>query len=175
MVSAIFAAALLTSPQDASYPAYITEKTLYADNDFRGKEAPKMEIETWMHKKAPDMKGKVVMVDFWATWCGPCRASIPELNEWQKHFEKDLVIVGLSDEPKDTITKFMEGTAMNYHVANDTQGRLKKIVGVKGIPHAMIITPDNIVRWQGFPGSAEDKLTTAKIEQIISAWKASQK
>ena len=51
MVSAIFAAALLTSPQDANYPTYVKDKELYAANDFRGKSAPKIEVEAWLNGK----------------------------------------------------------------------------------------------------------------------------
>lgn len=59
--------------------------------------APELKVAEWVSKK-PDTKGKFVLVDFWATWCGPCRKAIPELNELQKQFKDNLVVIGISDE-----------------------------------------------------------------------------
>lgn len=154
------------------YPPVVTAKKLYAKNDYRGKKAPEFVVGEWIHKGNPNMKGKVVVVDFWATWCGPCKALIPEMNKWAKKFEKDVVFIGISDEAKETVTKFQQGTPMNYPQALDSQKRMSKALGVEGIPHVMVISPDGIVRWQGFPGSSEDPLTEEKIQQVIDASKA---
>ncbi len=154
------------------FPPIVKEKELYAKNDYRGKKAPEFVVGEWIHQGNPNMKGKVVVVDFWATWCGPCRALIPKMNTWAKKFEKDVVFVGLSDEPKDTVTKFQADTPMNYPQAIDSDKRMSKALGVQGIPHVMVISPDGIVRWQGFPGSKEDPLTEEKIQQIVDASKS---
>ncbi|MBX3118915.1 MAG: TlpA family protein disulfide reductase [Fimbriimonadaceae bacterium] len=170
----VVALPVIAQPKDDGYPAIVTEKTLYAKNDFRGKKAPKLEVEEWLTGKAPAMKGKVIFIDFWATWCGPCKALIPEMNEWAEKFKDDMVMIGISDEKSEVVSKFMEGTKMKYHVAIDTQKRTSKELGVQGIPHVMIITPDGIVRWQGFPGEKADKLTEEKLKQIIDTAKASK-
>ncbi len=167
--------AILTAQQPAAYPPIVTAKTLYAKTDLRGKSAPKLVVESWLTGDAPATKGKIMLIDYWATWCGPCRAVIPELGEWQEKFKDDLVVIGISDEPVETVSGFMKDTKMAYNVAVDTQKRMSKILGVQGIPHVMIVTPDGIVRWQGFPGSTEDPLTTEKVAQIIAAWKAHAK
>lgn len=153
------------------YPA-AKSKQLYADKDFRGKQAPKLQVEKWIGGKAPDTKGKVVLIDFWATWCGPCRRLIPELNGFQKKFQDDLVVIGLSDESADTLEAFKKSNAMDYYVGTDTARAMKDKIGVKGIPHVMIITPDNVVRWQGFPSLGDDPLTEETIARIIAASKA---
>ena len=156
------------------YPPIVTEKDLYAENDFRGKKSPKLDFGQVLSDKKIDTKGKIVLVDYWATWCGPCRALIPELNEFTEKFKDDLVIVGLSDEEPATVQKFMKETKMNYHVTTDPKASMKSKLGVIGIPHVMVVTPDGIVRWQGWPQDPKDKLTEGKIQQIIDAWKASQ-
>jgi thiol-disulfide isomerase/thioredoxin len=160
---------------EPTYPTYVKEKTLYAKKDFRGLKAPKFVVETWLAGGDPKTKGKVVVIDFWATWCPPCRALIPEMNGWAKKFAKDVVFIGVSNEPTETVKKFMGDTKMEYSVAIDTKKRMSEELGVQGIPHVMIISADGIVRWQGFPGSQEDPLTAEKIQQIVEASKAGVK
>jgi cytochrome c biogenesis protein CcmG, thiol:disulfide interchange protein DsbE len=150
-----------------NYPAIVTDKKLYAKNDIRGNAAPTFEVKEWLSGAAPDTKGKVVLIDFWATWCPPCRELIPELNGYQKKFGKDLVVIGVSDEDADTIKAFMKTHKMEYNVAIDPDNKMYNNIGISGIPHVLVITPDNIVRWQGFPQTDEDELTEEKIAQII--------
>ncbi len=176
VVSVVLAVPVLVSlvawKGSSEFPKYVTNKTLYAKNDFRGKEFKNLQFGKVLSGSIPaakDLKGKVLLIDFWATWCGPCRAVIPEMNEWKTKFENDLVIVGVSNEKPEVIQEFMKGTKMNYAVTTDIDKTMSKILGVEGIPHVLIISQDSIVRYQGFPSQAEDKLTTEKLEQIIKA------
>lgn len=157
------------SPAPA-WPAH-KQKRLFAKNDFRGKQAPKFAVERWIGEE-PKRDGKVVLIDFWATWCAPCRALIPELNELQSKFKDDLVVVGVSDESYDKVKAFMDKTKVSYPMAIDTKAAMKNALAVDGIPHVMVIDSTGVVRWQGFPQSGEDKLTEAVLKQIIDADKA---
>lgn len=156
-------------PVKAEFPEKKAKK-LYAANDFRGKKAPELKVEKWLNEE-PDRKGKVVLIDFWATWCPPCRALIPELNDWQKEFKNNLVVIGVSDEPESKVRGFMKSHPVGYAMAVDTRGKesTKGQIGVVGIPHVMVIDSTGVCRWQGFPQSDEDKLTTDVLKQIIAA------
>jgi cytochrome c biogenesis protein CcmG, thiol:disulfide interchange protein DsbE len=162
----ILLALSLVAAGTAEYPKSV-EKKLYAD-DVRGKKAPEFFVEKWLTAE-PDRKGKVVLIDFWATWCGPCRKSIPELNQFQKQFKDDLVVIGVTDETADTVTQFMKGTEMSYGVALDSSKKMSDAIKVAGIPHVLIISTDGIVRWQGFPLSDEEPLTDTIVKQVIDA------
>jgi cytochrome c biogenesis protein CcmG, thiol:disulfide interchange protein DsbE len=144
------------------------QKQLYA-KDLRGEKAPELVVQETLTGKMPDTRGKVVLVDFWATWCPPCRKGIPELNELQKKFKDDLVVIGISDEPASKVRDFMKKTPMEYTVAIDQGKTMSTQVGVQGIPQVLIISTDGVVRWQGFPSSEEETLTAGVVKQIIDA------
>jgi len=163
------------SAQSPTYPPINRAPTLYATHDFRGKTAPQIEVQQWLTGPLPNLKGKVILVDFWATWCPPCRATIPELGQWQKKFSKDLVVIGISDEKKSVVKDFMKTHPMPYNVGIDAKNKMSIEVGVQGIPHVMVISPDGIVRWQGFPLNGQDTLTEKTIKQIIDVSKAASK
>lgn len=152
------------------YPSLLTKKDLGADNDYRGKMAPPLNVQLWL-TTAPAYGDKVVLVDFWATWCGPCRGLIPELNGFQKKFEKDLIVIGLTNEKAAEVSKFMKEQKFDYSVGIDSKARAERALGVGSIPHVMIYTPDGRVRWQGFPGDRAEPLTEQVLERIITAYK----
>ena len=145
-----------------NYPAI--RGTISGATDLRGKQGPEVEVTDWINGE-PDLDNKVIVVDFWATWCGPCRASIPHMNDLANAFEDEVVVLGLSAEPSSTLKGFMRRTTMEYTVASDPQRRMTSVVKNRGIPHGLVISPDGIVRWQGHPAS----LTEETLGQIVEA------
>lgn len=143
-------------------------KQLWAKSVLNEK-APELTVTEWISQQ-PDTKGKFVLVDFWATWCGPCRKAIPELNEIQKQFSKDLVVIGLSDETVEKI-KAMKEPVIDYYYGIDPQGTMKKALEVKGIPHVILIDPKGIVRWEGFPLLTDHELTPEVVKNLIEKYK----
>jgi cytochrome c biogenesis protein CcmG, thiol:disulfide interchange protein DsbE len=148
----------------ASFGAEV-EKKIWAKS-FLNQKAPTLIVEKWLTKE-PDRNGKFVLIDFWATWCGPCRKAIPELNALHKKFGDRLVVIGLSDEPEAKV-KGMKDPTIQYFSAIDTEARMKNELKVTGIPHVVIIDPKGIVRWEGFPLLDGFELTEKVVEDILA-------
>jgi thiol-disulfide isomerase/thioredoxin len=138
---------------------------LYAKS-FLDQPAPALQVEQWLTPE-PDTTRKFVLVDFWATWCGPCRASIPHLNGLADKFKDRLVVIGLSNETEAAVRK-MTNPTINYSVAIDTQRRTSKEVEVRGIPHTLLIDPKGIVRFEGHPKSLNEQNLASLLDKYGS-------
>jgi cytochrome c biogenesis protein CcmG/thiol:disulfide interchange protein DsbE len=96
--------------------------------------------------KLSDYKGKVVIIDFWATWCPPCRKGIPDLIAIQKEFKKDVVIIGISVDQdsgpratKSKVVPFIKEYGINYTIVYANDNVLKSYGPINGIPTAFVI------------------------------------
>jgi thiol-disulfide isomerase/thioredoxin len=140
-----------------------------------GMVAPPLKIQEWVKGK-PVQVGtpgdtNIYVVEFWATWCGPCRVTIPHLTTLQKQFaSRGVVVVGVSDEEVDTVKPFVKemGSKMDYTIAVDkdqatTQSYLVAF-GAQGIPHAFVVGRDGRILWEGHPMMALDKV----LEEILA-------
>jgi thiol-disulfide isomerase/thioredoxin len=94
-----------------------------------------------------DHKGKVVLVNFWATWCGPCRAEIPDLVELQKKYKDRLQILGLvvDDEDPDAIKNFAAKFGINYPVALATNDIRIQYGGIPALPTSFVLDSEGRV------------------------------
>jgi cytochrome c biogenesis protein CcmG/thiol:disulfide interchange protein DsbE len=148
------------------------KKELYAEKDVLNQPAPDLFVESWLGD-TPELQGKFVLIDFWATWCPPCRQVIPELNDIAKQFSKELIVVGLSDESADKVREMSE-PVIEYYSAVDTQSRTKDAIGVQGIPHALLIDPSGTVCWQGFPLDGDYPLDASTIQACFDRYNAAE-
>jgi len=92
--------------------------------------------------KLSDYKGKVVIIDFWATWCPPCRKGIPDLISIQNEYKKDVVIVGISLDGEKTLKDvpgFVKSYGINYPIVYGDDKVVAAYGGIEGIPTAFIV------------------------------------
>jgi len=137
--------------------------------DIRGQKAPEFAVSQWITKE-PRTEGKVVVIDFWATWCGPCVAAIPHMNELSKHFGDQVCCIGISDEPKNDFEKGLQKRKLKvdsfqYSVALDPAAKMYHAINISAIPHCIVMSKDWVVRWQGHPAG----LTAETLGQIVKA------
>lgn len=140
-----------------------------------GDPAPALKIAHWIKGEPVDMaqqqgKGPAV-IEFWATWCGPCRQTIPHLTAMQKQYrDKGVVFIGVSRETPEVVRPFVEkmGATMDYVVAVDEQGATSdaymNAFNVHGIPHAFLIGTKGEILWHGHPMAGLDKA----IDQVLA-------
>ena len=149
-----------------------------------GDAAPPLKIAKWVKGNPVDLaavKGKqVVVVEFWATWCPPCRTSIPHLTEMQKKF-KDVIFIGVTDEEVATVKKFVTklGDQMDYVVAVDadrkTSAGYMEAFGEGGIPHAFIVDKEGRIVWHGHPMNGLDAAVADVLAGKLDLNKAKQR
>jgi len=122
-----------------------------------------------------EVKGKkVVVLELWATWCPPCRVSIPHLTELQKKYKKqNVVFLGVSREAEGTVKAFVNqmGDKMDYTVAIDPMRATQTWAfefKVEGIPHAFVIDKDGNVVWEGHPMEPDMEKAIQKAAQELA-------
>lgn len=117
-----------------------------------------------------ELKGKVVYVDFWASWCGPCRASFPVLDKlYGQHKDQGFVVVGINqDDQAGDARSFMARLPVGFPLIADPEHRLAEAFDVKGMPSAVLIDRKGIVRHvhRGFR-SGDEKDIAARIEKLL--------
>jgi cytochrome c biogenesis protein CcmG, thiol:disulfide interchange protein DsbE len=113
------------------------------------------------------LKGKVVLIDFWATWCGPCRMSMPLLENLQKEYPDALVLLAINlQESRDEVQDFVRLQNLHSVVLLDQQGDVGSLYGAEGIPMQVLIDKTGIVRYiTGFNSSMAKRLR-AEIEKL---------
>ena len=94
-----------------------------------------------------DYRGKTVYLDFWASWCGPCRQSFPWMNEMQTRYQaKGLRVVGVNvDQNAKDAEGFLRTLPARFDVAYDAAGKTPRQYGIKGMPTSLLIGPDGKV------------------------------
>lgn len=125
--------------------------SLDAQHDLIGKPAPELSIEKFL--QAPDveidteqLKGKVVILEFWATWCAPCIAQIPHLNELSEAFEHEPVrFISITDEDESKVKRFLQKRKMNSWIGLDHDRSMFKEYQIRFLPTTILIDTEGRV------------------------------
>lgn len=141
---------------------------------------PGLQISEWYQRPAstPRGTGHVYVVEFWATWCSPCRATIPELNALHRLYGDLMTLVAVTDQEPSAVLPFMEerGRGMEFAVARDSAAKdswaaFMDAYGEGGIPHAFIVS-DGEVRWHGhsayLPRELRNHLDPSEMDRRLS-------
>jgi peroxiredoxin len=119
-----------------------------------------------------DLRGKIVLVDFWASWCVPCQKSMPQFDALAKEFPADrFAVVGVNvDSDLGAAKKALSKRPVSYTIASDPGGKLPGRYGVKNMPTAYLLDGDGGIRYvhRGFREGDIDKLRE-KIKKLLAA------
>jgi uncharacterized protein (TIGR03435 family) len=115
------------------------------------------------NSKLSDYKSKVVILDFWATWCAPCIESFSHLEELQKKFGQDVKILAVTDETEERITKFLQKRNLTLAVVIDADRKVAEKFPHQSIPHTVVIDKTGVTRVIALPKT----ITAETIEKII--------
>ncbi|MCY0963614.1 TlpA family protein disulfide reductase [Parathalassolituus penaei] len=133
-----------------------------------GSPAPQMPLQQLQQNGShtlADFKGKVVYVDFWASWCGPCRKSLPMLAELQQELaSQGFVLVGINEDDDPALGReFLKDKNITVGVQlSDPEGKLSDAFGVQGMPTSYLLDRNGNVSW------VHEGFTPAEIDEIRS-------
>ncbi|MBI5837992.1 MAG: TlpA family protein disulfide reductase [Candidatus Eisenbacteria bacterium] len=133
--------------------------------------APAFELKTVDGGTArmADLKGKVVLVDFWATWCPPCKKEIPHLvTLYDRYKDKGLVVLGVADDPNDhsRVAPFVTKNQIPYPVAYSVEGTADSFGGLVGYPTVFVINRDGQVVGK-FIGYTDESTLEAAVQKLL--------
>ncbi|WP_020527065.1 redoxin domain-containing protein [Flexithrix dorotheae] len=141
---------------------------LAQSSSLLGKKIQELEFKSVLNyadtsAKLSDFNSKVVLLDFWATWCSPCITSMAHLEDLQTQFKDDLLVMTVTDEDKARIQKFLSKRKTQLPITIDTERKLNNLFPHRTIPHTVVIDKDGIVKVVSSPKEVSSEV----IEKII--------
>jgi thiol-disulfide isomerase/thioredoxin len=150
----------------AAWPAH--NPTVTHAKDLQGQRLPvSLGQETWLTEKQ-DLTGKVLVLDFWATWCGPCIAATPKLTNIQRTHQGHLAVVGISGQREgiEKVQSYLESKKPTFAYVHDAEQRVYKPFEARAIPLVVVVSTDGVIRWMGNP---HEKAFEEIVKQVVEA------
>ena len=150
MIKYFFVLAIILSVSAYSYDLRNQSTETNVIVTLKDDKAPEFSLKSVDGKtvKLSDYKGKVVIIDFWATWCPPCRKGIPDLISIQNEFKDKVVIIGISLDREKTIKDvpgFVKNNGINYPVVYGDDKVIIDYVGIQSIPTSFVVDKNGTV------------------------------
>ena len=96
-----------------------------------------------------DLRGHPILINFWATWCGPCQVEMPYIEEAYEKFSPDLVVLAVNaDEPADKVQAFVSDLGLKFNILLDTGSKVQELYRVTAFPTTYLVDRDGVVRVQ---------------------------
>ena len=151
MIVQIFATSVIAQEISVEKAKEVLVMNVMGKQSLIGQTAPELDIEKYLQapegeKSLSALKGKVVVLEFWATWCAPCVAEIPHLNQLSEEFrDKQVQFISVTDEGEDVIAPFLKRQEMKSWIGLDTDRSAFEAYGVRRIPRTFLINQEGII------------------------------
>ncbi|HUE75003.1 MAG TPA: TlpA disulfide reductase family protein [Pirellulaceae bacterium] len=143
-----------------------------AKDALEGKSPPALQVEGWINTEGKELdlaslKGKVVVLDFWGVWCGPCRAAMPHLKElYAKHKEDGLVVIGIhTTNQGEKVAEYVQEESLPWPVAVDVEKKTVTAFKVDSYPDYYVIDRTGNLRVADLANSELDRVVEALLKE----------
>lgn len=136
---------------DASGDSTSVEGTGSTSTFEVGAPAPDFELDSLSGERIRlrDLRGEPVLLNFWATWCGPCRQEMPEIQARSEKFEGQFHVVAVNfDEPRDQVQSFVDELGLTFTVVLDPGAKIQKLYRIRGYPTSYFVDAEGILQIQ---------------------------
>ncbi len=130
-------------------PAVETDPNGLETAPVRGSLAPNFELSDISGEQVSlsDLRGRVVLINFWATWCGPCRVEMPALQSRYERYRPDLAVLAVDfDEPEDLVRDFAQEFGLTFNVLLDPGAAIQTLYQVRGYPTSVFVDEQGVIR-----------------------------